>query len=192
MNNAADAPAPLLRLDGDSVLEALVADGTLHTEQARALRGELRGLAPRKVLPAIAAHALPDARTPGRILTVEALTQWLAQRSGLPYQRIDPLQIDVARITAVMPYPYAARTCILPIRLTPTELVVAVANPFDREWEADVARLVKQNVQRVVANVEDIERYLVEFYALARSVKSAESERARSPVSGVFYVSRAF
>ncbi|MFA5939278.1 MAG: GspE/PulE family protein [Sinimarinibacterium sp.] len=185
MNNAADAPVPLLRLDADDVLDALIADGALLAEEARPLRGELRGLASRKILPAIAAHALPDARTPGRGLTLESLTQWLAQRSGLPYQRIDPLQIDVTRITAVMPYPYAARACILPLKLTPTEIVIAVANPFDREWEADVARLVKQTVLRVVANSADIERYLVEFYALARSVKSAETERRRAPEAGL-------
>ncbi|MEQ1439696.1 ATPase, T2SS/T4P/T4SS family [Fontimonas sp. SYSU GA230001] len=181
MNPAAETPVPLLRLDGDSVLDALVADRVLSPDQARALRGELRGLAPRKLLPAIAAHSLPDARTPGSALTLDALSQWLAQRSGLPYQRIDPLQIDVARVTAVLPYPYAARAGILPLKLTPAELVIAVADPFDRGWETDIARLVKQPVQRVVASVADIERYLVEFYALARSVKSAESERRRAP-----------
>ncbi len=181
MNNSAPAAVPLQRLDADSLLAALTADGLLPAEQARALRGELGGLRAHQLLPAIAAHGIGDRRAPGRTLTLEALTQWLAQRSGLPYLRIDPLSLDVARVTSVLPYPYAARARILPVKLSATELVVAVADPFDREWEADVARLVKQTIRRVVASAEDIDRYLVEFYALARSVKSAEDQRSRAP-----------
>ncbi len=181
MNDSVAAPAPLHRLDGDSLLDALTADGLLGTEQARELRGECRALPGRELLPALAARALEDSRHPGRTLTLEALTVWLAERSGLPYLRIDPLSLDVPRITAVMPYPYAARARILPVKLSATELVVAVADPFDRDWEADIGRLVRQQVRRVVANSKDIERYLVEFYALARSVRSAESERSRAP-----------
>ncbi|MEW6166878.1 MAG: ATPase, T2SS/T4P/T4SS family [Pseudomonadota bacterium] len=183
MNGTAEA-AMLRALDADGVLDALAADGVLSAEQARVLRPQLRTMPQRRLLSAIAAHSLEDARTPGRPLTLEALTLWLAHKSGLPYLRIDPLSLDVPRITSVMPYPYAARARILPVKLTPGEIVVAVADPFDREWEADLARLVKQSIRRVVANAEDIERYLIEFYALARSVKSAENERRRAPAGG--------
>src|SRR5580704_3385277 len=42
-------------------------------------------------------------------LDVEALTEWLAGRCGLPYLRIDPLRVDVGRVTDVMSITYAER-----------------------------------------------------------------------------------
>ena len=186
MNNGSyKAPAAAVpRMDLRTMLELLAGDGLLTPLQVR--ETEVRNKQPdRHPLIIIAEREWEHAQAPGRKLNLEALTQWLAQRSGLPYLRIDPLNIDVARVTAVMSYAYAARARILPVKVTPGELVLAVADPWSRDWEADLSRLVRQKITRVLASPLDIDRYLVEFYALARSVKSAESERARLPASGV-------
>ncbi|HEX4896181.1 MAG TPA: GspE/PulE family protein [Solimonas sp.] len=168
------------------MLAALTADGLLDAAQVREVDLHSRGGGgARTPLQLVAQREFDHPQQPGRKLGMEALTQWLAQRTGLPYLRIDPLQIEVSRITGVLSYAYAARARILPVKVTPTEITIAVADPFRRDWEADVARMVKQSIVRVLANATDIDRYLVEFYALARSVKSAESERARLPVSNV-------
>lgn len=184
MNTGAySAPARSQRLDLPGTLAALMADGLLSQTQANAT--ETRAAGHKKhPLVLVAECEWEDPRHRGRKLTAEALTQWLAQRCELPYLRIDPLNLDVTRITAIIPYAYAARTRILPVKVTPTELVIAVADPYARDWEADLARLVKQKIVRVLANPLDIDRYLIEFYALARSVKSAESERSRLPAGG--------
>ena len=42
-------------------------------------------------------------------LDLEALTRWLAQRVSLPYLRIDPIKVDVAKVTEVMSVSYAER-----------------------------------------------------------------------------------
>jgi general secretion pathway protein E len=184
MNNRANnAPARMQRLDLPSLLAALLTDGLLNPAQVR--ETETRAAAQKKnPLLLVADCEWDDPRTRGRKLTTEALTLWLAQHTGLAYLRIDPLNLDVTRITAVIPYAYAARAHILPVKVTPTELVVAVADPYAQEWEADLARMVTQKIVRVLANPLDIDRYLIEFYALARSVKSAESERSRLPAGG--------
>jgi general secretion pathway protein E len=36
---------------------------------------------------------------PRKLLHLEALTEWLAQRTGLPYLHIDPFKIDFAAVT---------------------------------------------------------------------------------------------
>src|SRR5580698_8171986 len=46
----------------------------------------------------------PDRRNEGTRLTLEALTQWLAHRVRLPYLRIDPLKMEVGKLTEVVPY----------------------------------------------------------------------------------------
>jgi general secretion pathway protein E len=127
----------------------------------------------------VAAQDWPDPRTPGRTLTVESLTLWLAQRAGIPYLRIDPLKLDMASITEVVSYAYASRCGILPVQNTPNEVVFAVKDPFDVQWMRDLELGIKLPMKRVFANPVEIDRYLVEFYAIARSVKLTGQERSK-------------
>jgi general secretion pathway protein E len=126
-----------------------------------------------------AAQDWPDRRAEGRKLNLEGLTHWLANRVRLPYLRIDPLKLDVATITEVVPYAYALRTGILPIASGPSGVTFAVKDPFSVEWIRDLEPVLKLPIKRVLANPLDIDRYLVEFYAIARSVKITGQERQR-------------
>jgi len=109
-----------------------------------------------------------------RALDIETLTQWLAQRSGLEYLRIDPLKVDVGKVSDIMSAAYAERHRVLPVQVTPTEVVVATAEPFLTDWVAEVERQSRRTVRRVVASPGEIQRYTVEFFALAKSVRAAQ------------------
>ena len=126
-----------------------------------------------------AAQDWPDRRIEGRKLSLEVLTQWLAHRARLPYVRIDPLKLEVASMTEVVSYAYASRSGILPIKSGPTGIVFAVKDPFGIDWMRELEPVLKVPLQRVLANPLDIDRYLVEFYAIARSVKITGRERSR-------------
>jgi general secretion pathway protein E len=76
-------------------------------------------------------------------------------------------------VTKVMSNAYAERFKILPVRVTTAEVVIATCEPYVREWEAELARIMRLEIKRVVANPQDINAFLVEFYNLAKSVKSA-------------------
>ncbi|WP_293661051.1 type II/IV secretion system protein [Rhodoferax sp. OV413] len=106
-------------------------------------------------------------------LDVEMLTLWLAARSGLDYARIDPLKVDVGRVADAFGPAYAERHRILPLVVTPSEITVATAEPFVTDWVAEVERQSRRSVKRVVASPQEISRYTAEFYALAKSVRSA-------------------
>ncbi|MBW7900420.1 MAG: Flp pilus assembly complex ATPase component TadA [Rhodocyclaceae bacterium] len=110
---------------------------------------------------------------PNRPLQIEELTEWLAKRVGLEYVHIDPLKVDFSIVTDVMSSAYATRFKILPLQVTTREVVIATAEPYVTEWVAELAPILKKEIRRVVANPADIARYLVEFYNLARSVKTA-------------------
>jgi general secretion pathway protein E len=127
----------------------------------------------------VSAQDWPDRRIEGRKLSLEVLTQWLAHRARLPYVRIDPLKLDVATMTEVVSYAYASRSGILPVKSGPTGIVFAVKDPFAVEWMRDLEPVLKVPLKRVCANPLDIDRYLVEFYAIARSVKITGQERSR-------------
>ncbi len=109
----------------------------------------------------------------GTVLDIEALTQWLAERAGLGYLRIDPLRVDVGKVADVMSAAYAERHKVLPVQVTPVEVVVATAEPFITDWVPEVERQTRKAVRLVVASPQDITRYTVEFFALAKSVRAA-------------------
>ena len=111
-------------------------------------------------------------------LDVEALTQWLALRAGLDYLRIDPLKVDVGKVADVMSAAYAERHHVLPVQVTPTEVVVATAEPFVTDWVSEVERQSRRSVRRVLASPQEIHKFTAEFFALAKSVRSAQKSGA--------------
>ncbi|MDZ4238273.1 MAG: ATPase, T2SS/T4P/T4SS family [Hydrogenophaga sp.] len=109
----------------------------------------------------------------GRVLDAEQLTEWLAQRCGLTYLRIDPLKVDVGKVSDVMSAAYAERHKVLPVQVSAAEVVVATAEPFIRDWVPEVERQTRKTVRLVLASPMAISRYTAEFFALAKSVRAA-------------------
>lgn len=162
------------RLTLTEVLKLLVADHWVSSSEAKALSAErklYRGDAHPLVV--IGEQQWKSLQPPHAVLTTEVLTEWLADKADLEYLHIDPLKIDFSSVTDVMSSAYAGRFKILPVGVTASEVVVATAEPFMREWEKEMQPILRKDIRRVVANPVDIARYLVEFYNLARSVKKA-------------------
>ena len=109
----------------------------------------------------------------GKPLDIETMAQWLAGRAGLNYLRIDPLKVDVGKVADSMSAIYAERHKVLPVQVTPTEVVIATSEPFITDWVPEVERQARRTVRLVVANPQDISKYTAEFFALAKSVKAA-------------------
>ena len=119
----------------------------------------------------------------GLPLSLDALCEWLAGRVGLPFLRIDPLKVDVGRVADAMSAAYAERHKVLPVQVTPTEVVVATAEPGLTDWIPEVERQSKRSVRLVVANPEAIQRYTAEFFSLAKSVRAATKAGVVTPNS---------
>jgi len=54
----------------------------------------------------------------GKILDVEMLTEYVAQRCGMEYFRIDPLKMEMGRVAEIMSASYAERHKVLPVQIT--------------------------------------------------------------------------
>ena len=172
------------KLTLSEVLDMLVADGMVGQAEADALSAERR-IHRNDAHPLVAAAGRnwKSQLPPHKPLHLEALTEWLAGRVGLGYIHIDPLKIDFTTITDIMSSDYAERFGILPVQVTANEVVVATSEPFLREWEKVLRPILRRDIRRVMATPVDISRYLVEFYNLARSVKTA-SRTDRQGASG--------
>ncbi len=157
------------------LLAALVKDGLIGAKRQQYLlqnRGNGHGkyVHPLTIIAEQGWHSLGNPSFP---LSLEYLTRWLADHCQLPYLRIDPLKINVERITNIVSQAYASNLGILPIEVRDNQLTVATAQPFIDDWESELARIARLNIQRVVANPRDIQRYLNEFYGVSRSIKGA-------------------
>ncbi|MGH8768094.1 MAG: GspE/PulE family protein [Burkholderiales bacterium] len=170
------------RLSLEQLLAQLLADKLVTQDMADkllALRRNFRGgdVHPLVIL---ADQKWKDPRNPKKLLNLEVLTEWLAEKVGLPYLHIDPFKIDFAAVTKVMSNAYASRFRILPVGVTSTEAVIATCEPYVQEWETELGRILRLEIKRVLANPVDINSYLVEFYNLARSVKGASQQHGTS------------
>jgi general secretion pathway protein E len=159
------------------VLADLVTDGLVPRDAADALAANRRfARADVHPLVVIADQKWKDPRSPRKLLHLEALTQWLADRVQLPYLHIDPFKIDFAAVTKTMSSAYAERYRILPVAINTREVTIAVCEPFVREWEEQIRHVLRLEIKRVIASPIDIQSYLVEFYSLAKSVKGATAK----------------
>lgn len=156
------------------LLGLLVTDGMISQTVADAMIAERRGQRQNvHPLTAIAGQSWKSLLPPNKALNLDVLTEWLAGHVGLEYFHIDPLKIDFSIVADIMSNDYATRFGILPVLVTASEVVIATSEPFLRDWEKVLKQTLRKNIRRVVASPEDISRYLVEFYNLARSVKNA-------------------
>ncbi len=174
------------KLTLQEVLGWMLADRMITPDKAELLRGLAdKGVYENKhPLLILGKRGWIDERPPHQPLTVESLTLWLAGKVNLPHFRIDPLKLDVQRITGVISLPYASRYNVLPVEVSKQELVFATAEPYEQAWEREVSLVQKKRIRKVIANPEDIARYLVEFYSISRSVLGAEKQNEGMPNAG--------
>lgn len=163
----------------DQILERLVEQDIVEGEKARMITS-LVSAGDRKNLHAIeiiAGRQWANKQKPDQVISLEFLTDWLANEAGLPRYHFDPLKMDVASCTSLMSYAYAARFGILPVKVTPSEVSVAVIDPFNREWIDEISAIAKRPITLVLANPQQLKNYLLEFYSISKAMDSAGTDQ---------------
>ncbi|WP_420550139.1 GspE/PulE family protein [Litorivicinus lipolyticus] len=159
------APSTLIEL-----ADALIDSGDFDPEAVRAGQAQAdRQLHP---ISALAAQSLTSRS--GKVWDESMLTRWWAGLWQLPFERIDPLQLDVQAITAVMSIGFAQSHGILAVAVTPDRVRVAVSNPSDTRWVMGLEQVSKRQVERVIAPPADILRHRHECYSLSQSIGHAQ------------------
>ncbi|MBT2302352.1 Flp pilus assembly complex ATPase component TadA [Variovorax paradoxus] len=175
---SSSTPSALSRHEGPldlrHLIEWLAKDGVISPVEAKRTLARCAQAESRQHPLVRLANVAMTRESDGKPLDLEMLSQWLAGRAGLAYLRIDPLRVDVGKVADTMSAAYAERHKVLPVQVTPAEVVVATAEPFLTDWIAEVERQSRRAVRRVVANPVDIQRYTAEFFSLAKSVRAAQ------------------
>lgn len=150
-------------------------------QRARCIRqragdGQAVGIGDNQVSPAelIASFQLTDPE--GEPIDDDRLARLVAMEARMEYLKIDPLELDMGLVTQTLSRPFALRHVVLPVRQDAGAIQVAVENPFDNEVVENLQRIVKRDVQRVIASKRDILKCLTEIYGFRKSVDAAAAE----------------
>ena len=170
--------------DLQQIFTWLLADGIVDKADVKAQFAQAQSILKNAVgsmhpLSAVAQCKLMSKLPPLRLMTLDALSEWAAGKVGLPFIRIDPLKIDFTKVADVMSASYAARFNILPVELTGTRLVVATADPYAIEWEREISKISRRDIELVIANPLDISQYISQFFSLAKSIKDANKSKGQ-------------
>jgi general secretion pathway protein E len=176
---------PRGRLHWRWLLQWLREDGVLDHDEAEQVRSRFEsGHSSQHPLIRLGSANLSDARD-GRALDAEALTRWLATKLAMPFLHIDPLKVDVARVTDVMSIRYAETRRALPVAVGSTEVTVATYEPLDTGWVSEIEAHTKKRLRLVLSHPVQVQHYTTEFYTLAHSVRAAARNGAE-PVLASF------
>ncbi len=108
------------------------------------------------------------------------IAQALAAQAGLPYVKINPLDLDLDVVTKAIAGPFARRHGMVAIAKTNERITIAVHDPFAPFPFEDVKRVTGLEVDRVVATRSDVETVNKGFYDLKASLKHAEKQLTES------------
>ncbi len=141
----------------------------------QATRGGGRGLRRAELSPVevLASFRFPDARRDSEIVDEDKATQAIAVAVGIPYRKIDPLKLDAQLITRTLSRPFARRHGVLPLERRNGSIVVATANPFDRELFENLRGLTGGEIEPVLSSPSDIHRAISEIYGFRQQISQA-------------------
>jgi len=179
MNKVAVLSNPNGRLTLGDVLRMLVNDGMVDKTQAEKLYKD-RKLDTSNLHPLviIGEQKWRSTKLPHKLITVEGLSNWIAERAGLDFYHIDPLKLDFGSAAQIVSKGYAERLKIMPISAKNGEATIATTEPFSTDWVTDLERVLKMKIKLVVANPLEVSRYLPEIYSLASSMNAANLAKA--------------
>jgi len=163
------------KLNHKSILKAMFKDQWISASEAKRIDSNLMELNTESSHPLIGiARNLPAHQKTGDKITLEALCEWFSEKIDVPYFVIDPLNIDIGAVTQVVAPQYAKQNGLLAVKNTPDAVTLAVKNPLDLSWRNNLEGLLRKEIEIVFANPNDIDRYISEFYTLAKSISRSK------------------
>ena len=167
----------------DDILGQLVAQEIVEQDKATMVASlvsaqDRKNLHPIEI---IASRQWVNKSRPDQVLSLDVLTAWLSEQSGIPRFHFDPLKMDVASCTSVMSYAYASRFKILAVQVSDAEITVAVTDPYNLEWMDELERIVNKPIKTVLANPQQLKSYLVEFYSVSKAMDGAGNKAGDMP-----------
>ncbi len=99
----------------------------------------------------------------------------VAEDLGLPFKKLDPLELDLEVVTKTIPKQFALKHMLLPFAVKNGVLEVAVYDPDSRQVLAEVERANQIKIKPYLSTKSDIRKMLAEFFGFQTSISAAET-----------------
>jgi general secretion pathway protein E len=109
-------------------------------------------------------------------LTEDAVTELIAQASGMEYIKIDPLKLELDIVTDQIPRAFALKNLVVPIDAKEGSITIAVADPFNVRPIEDLQHALGISINRILASRSDVLKILEEFFGFQASVRAAQND----------------
>ena len=166
-------------LDSDTAKDILARATTLRSRVVKDRVGSVRSQAaaryavtPAEIVAAAGVTALPD----GRRLDEDGIAEALAAEAGVPYRKIDPLQVDNDLVTKTLSRPFARHHVVIPLGRDTDGLCLGVIDPFDHTLREQLESFLPEELHYVVTAKADVLKAVDRVYGFRSSVSQAEQE----------------
>jgi len=112
-------------------------------------------------------------------LTEELIMRAVADDLGLPFKKLDPLELNLEVVTKTLPKNYALKHLLLPFAVRNGIHEVAIYDPDKREILGEIERGYQIKITPYLSTRADISRMLVEFFGFQSSITAAENHLAK-------------
>lgn len=130
----------------------------------------------KNIIDVIASLNLSRADNPNLPLDEEIIYQTLASQWKFPFERIDPLKLELNTVTTTIPRSFALNHLVLPIRLQDCKLTIATPDPFNEEVFDDIQRACNLEIEVVVSPKNTILKLIHEFFGFKKSIAAAKDQ----------------
>jgi len=113
--------------------------------------------------------------SPGQELTEEVIMRQVAKDQGLPFKKLDPLELDLKTVTKTIPQTFAVKHLLLPFAIKNGVLDVALYDPQNRQVLHEIERANQIKIQPYLSTKSDIRKILAEFFGFQSSIAAAET-----------------
>ncbi len=118
---------------------------------------------------------------PDQVVDEEMIIRAVAREKGLPFKKLDPLDLDMEVVTKTIPRNFAIRQLVLPFKLENGLLEVAVYHPDCQAALADIEQANQIRVKPHLATKGEIKRIIAEFFGFQKSISAAEDQFGVAP-----------
>ncbi len=112
----------------------------------------------------------------GQPLTEEIIMREVADALGMPFKKLDPLELDLELVTKTIPRSFAVNHLLLPFAVKNGVLEVAMYDPDNRPVLEEIERVNQTQVRPYLATKSDIRKMLAEFFGFQSSITAAETK----------------
>ena len=167
-------------LDREQSQEVSARATTLRSRVLKEQVGSVRSQAAARydVTPAelVVAARLPHPERSHSLIDEDTIARALADASGVPFHKIDPLQVDNDLVAKTLSRPFARHHVVIPIRRDADGLCITLIDPFDGALRETLENLIAEPLHYVVSAKSDILAVIDRIYGFRSKVSQAQQE----------------